>query len=276
MRQELKDKADEKGTRDSDEGVRFRVFLSSQNFTSGMWLLLYMAHKIYKLAPADFLTSCCRRNTVVNPFILREKHVNGELLQQTMVCTCAGGNRPQPSVDLFGNHILRCPNYGTPTRVHDTLVHMFVMLLRTLGLAVSLEPIGLFDNVNADDNRRPDILIHNPYGEGQRVILDVAVTGVTGRNRCSDEDVDQPLRIRFNQKKAKYDHIAGANGLTFIPAIFSHTGQIHDTIKGWMFNQIKMKMELYDPQVQSGKIQSKQHFFHVLLIPNVMLLLVIV
>jgi len=54
LRQELKDKADEKGTRDSDEGVRFRVFLSSQNFTSGMWLLVYMAHKIYKLAPAEF------------------------------------------------------------------------------------------------------------------------------------------------------------------------------------------------------------------------------
>ncbi len=72
----------------------------------------------------------------------------------------------------------------------------------------------------------------------------MAVTGVVGRSRCSDEDVDQPMRItRFNQKKAKYDHIARANGLTFIPAIFSHTGQIHDTIKGWMFNQIKMKME---------------------------------
>ena len=60
LRQELKEKADEKGTRDSDEGVRFRVFLSSQNFTSGMWLLVYMANKIYKLAPAEFLTSCCR------------------------------------------------------------------------------------------------------------------------------------------------------------------------------------------------------------------------
>ena len=55
-----------------------------------------------------------------------------------------------------------------------------------------------------------DILIHNPYGEGQRVILDVAVTGVVGRSRCSDEDVDQPMRIRFNQKKAKYDHIPRA------------------------------------------------------------------
>jgi len=261
LRQELKDRADEQVTRDSDEGVRFRVFLSLQNFTSGMWLLVYSAHKTYKLAPAEFLTSCCRRNIVVNPFILKEKQVNGDLAQQTILCNCTGENRPQLRVDLYGIHILRCPNYGTPTIVHDTLVHMLVLLLRTLGLAVSLEPIGLFDNVNEDDNRRPDILIHNPYGGGERVILDVAVTGVTGRSRCSDEDVDQPLRIRFNQKKAKYDHIARTNGLTFIPAIFSHTGQIHDTIKGWMFNQIKLKMELDDPQVQSGKIKSIMRYW---------------
>ena len=237
------------------------MFLSLQNSTSGMWLLVYNAHKAYKLAPDEFVTSCCRRNIVVNPFIPIDKQINGDMLQQTMVCTCAGPNRQQARVDRVGIHILQCPNYGTPTRVHDTLVHMFVIFLRTLGLAVSLEPIGLFDNVNADDNRRPDILIHNPYGEGQRVILDVAVTGVTGRSRCSDEDVDQPMRIRFNQKKNKYEHIARANGLTFIPAIFTHTGQIHDTIKGWMFKQIKMKMEFYDPQVQSSKIQSVMRYW---------------
>ena len=77
----------------------------------------------------------------------------------------------------------------------------------------------------------------------------------------SDEDVEQPLRIRFHQKKAKYGHIARANGLTFIPAIFSHTGQIHDIIKGWLFNQIKMKMELDDPQVHNGKIQSTMRYW---------------
>ena len=64
------------------------------------------------------------------------------------------------------------------------------------------------------------------------------------------------MQARFNQKKAKYDHIARVSGLSFISAIFSHTGQIHDTIMGWMFNQIKMKMELIDPQIQSSKIQS--------------------
>ena len=259
--QELKEEADGKDTRDSDEGVRFRVFLSSQNFTSGMWLSVYKANNIYKLAPAEFLTSCCRRNTVVNPLILRANRVGGEIFQQTRECTCAGGNRQQPRIDPFGIHILKCPINGTPTKVHNALVQVIVILLRSIGLAVSLEPIGLFDNVNTDDNRRPDILVHNPFGGGSRVILDVAVTGVTGRSRSSDEDVDQPLRIRYHQKKAKYGHIARANGLTFIPAIFSHTGQIQDNIMGWMFNQIKMKMELEDPQVQSGKIQSVMRYW---------------
>ena len=55
LHQELKNKADEQATRDSDEGVRFRVFLSLQNYTSGMWLLLYNAHKAYKLAPDEFI-----------------------------------------------------------------------------------------------------------------------------------------------------------------------------------------------------------------------------
>ena len=76
-----------------------------------------------------------------------------------------------------------------------------------------------------------------------------------------NEDTDQPLRLRFNQKKAKYGHIARANGLSFIPAIFSHTGQIHEAIMGLMLNQIKMKMELIDPQVQNGKNQSVMRYW---------------
>ena len=33
------------------------------------------------------------------------------------------------------------------------------------------------------------------------------------------------------------------------------------TIMGWMFNQIKMKMELHDPQVQSDKIKSVMRYW---------------
>ena len=57
-------------------------------------------------------------------------------------------------------------------RLHDNVVHQLVVLLRSLGLAVSLEPIHLFSNLQVDDNRRPDIFINNPYGGGPQIILD--------------------------------------------------------------------------------------------------------
>ena len=60
----------------------------------------------------------------------------------------------------------------------------------------------VFANFESDDNRRPDIIIHNPYGGGPQIIVDVADTGVSGQARRSDLDVDQPLQYRFNQKKA--------------------------------------------------------------------------
>ena len=130
-----------------------------------------------------------------------------------------------------------------------------MICLRSVGLVVTLEPLHLFENIQAEDNRRPDILINNPYGGGPQIILDVAVTGVNGQSRRSDQDTDQPLQYRFNQKMAKYAQVAQDNGFTFIPAIFSHTGQIHKSVMDLMFSQIKGKMELDDPEVQSGKVQ---------------------
>ena len=45
-------------------------------------------------------------------------------------------------------------------RLHDDVAHKLVVLLQSLGLAVSFEPIGLFADLFADDNRRPDIFIY--------------------------------------------------------------------------------------------------------------------
>ena len=54
---------------------------------------------------------------------------------------------------------------------------------------------------------------------------------------------------------AKYAQVAQDNGFVFIPAIFSHTGQIHKAVLELMFSQIKYKLELDDPEVQSSKIK---------------------
>ena len=56
------------------------------------------------------------------------------------------------------------------------------------------EKARLFNNVDEDAfSQRPDIFIRNPRGLGRQVIVDVAVTGVDGQSRTSDEATDRPL-----------------------------------------------------------------------------------
>ena len=131
-------------------------------------------------------------------------------------------------IDPFGYHLVGCKinvRYGA---LHDNVVHKLVALLRSLRRsALSLESIHLFANFELHDNRRPDIIIHNSYSGGPQIIVDVAITGVNGQARRSDLGTDQPLHYRFNKKKAKHAQVAQDHGLSFVPAIVSHTGQIH-------------------------------------------------
>jgi len=53
------------------------------------------------------------------------------------------------------------------------------------------------------------------------VTIDVAVTGVDGQSRSSDEATERPLHIRYDQKMAKYGNLR----LQLVPAVFSHMGQ---------------------------------------------------
>ena len=66
-----------------------------------------------------------------------------------------------------------------------------------------------------------------------QIILDVAVTGVGvwTIHTLTDDLPDHPLRVCYDQKMAKYAQIADQNRLQFVPAIFSHTGQIHGAFK---------------------------------------------
>ena len=55
--------------------------------------------------------------------------------------------------------------------------------------------------------------------------------------------------------------VAQDNGYIFIPAIFSHTGQIHKEVMDLMFKQIKGKLELDDEQVQNSKIMGMHNLW---------------
>ena len=83
--------------------------------------------------------------------------------------------------------------------MHDEVVAVVARLFRSLRLDVIVEPTRLFDH-NPDNpgdvsNQRPDIFIRNPRGASNLVIIDVAVTGIDGQSRTSDEVVERPLQV---------------------------------------------------------------------------------
>ena len=98
---------------------------------------------------------------------------------------------------LYHSHIL-----------HNSVQHSFAWLFRTSGVSICLEPLGIFNDIYPDDNRRPDILLRNPYGGGRQATLDVAVTGIDGSDRNVGDDPDQPMMKRAKQKIAKYRNSA--------------------------------------------------------------------
>ena len=70
------------------------------------------------------------------------------------------------------------------------------------------------------------------------MIIDVAVTGVDGQSRSSDEATERPLQIRYDQKMAKCGRFAEQSNLRFVPVVISHTGQIHGEFRAFVKEQI--------------------------------------
>ena len=97
----------------------------------------------------------------------------------------------------------------------SNVVHIIVTLFRLLGLSVALEPMNLFSDFEPDDNRRPDILIRNPYGGGKQIIIDVAVTGIDGTTRTNGDKPDQPLNARSKQKNISIKQWLNKMGFTY-------------------------------------------------------------
>ena len=85
------------------------------------------------------------------------------------------------------------------------------------------------------------VFLRNPRGLGRQAIIDVAVTGVDGQSRTSDEATEWSLQVRYDQKIAKYGRVAEQNNLRFIPAVFSHNGQIHGEFKTLVKEQFRHK-----------------------------------
>ena len=75
------------------------------------------------------------------------------------------------------------------------------------------------------------------------IIWGVAITGVDGQSRTSDDLPKLPLQVRSDQKIAKYGRIVDENTIQFVPAIFSYTGQIYAVYKCLIKEQIRQKLK---------------------------------
>ena len=76
---------------------------------------------------------------------------------------------------------------------------LLAKLFRSLRLDAIVEPIRLFDEASGDrNNQRPDILLRNPRGFGRQIILDVAVTGIDGQSRPTEDFPNRHLQVRYD------------------------------------------------------------------------------
>ena len=217
-----------------------------------------MSDPSFRLTPFEFTAAMCRRNSTKNPNIpVYNKHCNSDKLENYQ-CACDGKTK---MLDPIGYHQTGCKKDGGAIRSHDNLVHVIVKLLRLLGLSVDLEPYDMFRTVEPDDGRRPDIIVRNIYGGGKLLLIDVSLCAINGSSRTNDDIPEQPLIVRRKQKESKYSQIANRNGLDFLAAVFSHTGEMDAKFRNFLLQQIKLKLQLVDGEVKKSKVRSiMKHF----------------
>ena len=82
------------------------------------------------------------------------------------------------------------------------------------------------------------------------------MTGVDEQSRTSDEAVERPMQVRYEQKMAKYGRVAEQNDLIFIPAVFSRIVQIHGEFKGLIKERISQKLIHFEGEAKKSMVRS--------------------
>merc|ERR1711916_387280 len=75
------------------------------------------------------------------------------------------------------------------------------------------------------------------------------------------EATERALQIRYDQKMAKYGRVAEQSNLRFVPAVFSHKGQIHGEFKAFVKEQIKQKLVAFEGDAKASKIRSVMNWW---------------
>ena len=60
---------------------------------------------------------------------------------------------------------------------------------------------------------------------------------------------------------AKYHGLADRNGFRFVPAVFSHTGQFHESVKCLITGQIRHKLMLSEGHAKQSRVRSTMRWW---------------
>ena len=151
-------------------------------------------------------------------------------------CDC----KNRPIIDIRSHHLLTsCAKNAFGLRSHNAVCSTLQDMLRSTGNRVTREPIELFKNIidptisEKQKNSRPDLLVEGiAHGLFRTAVIDASWTSpipIFGNQPFTRDMASIPecaAKIRFREKMTKYDDVAAANGLKFIPIIFENTGGI--------------------------------------------------
>ena len=197
--------------------------VSQQSEEAGKWLEVLPMYQRLIMLPNVF------RNALRYRLFMRiEGMVDG------LRCNCIN----KTVIDARGHHLATgCGVEVHRKNTHDAMVHELDEILRYCGKWTRREERGVFQLINPNDNKRPDISIINPSGTTtSKLLLDVAVTcpisGAQGgiHSTITHQQAIQPGRMAasmYNVKQRKYQQVVQQCRFSFKPIIFESTGYVH-------------------------------------------------
>jgi hypothetical protein len=144
-------------------------------------------------------------------------------------CFC----KRQSLLDERGQHLSTiCACCDTTKDTHDAMADVMREMLNKAAIKVVKEQKGLFQAVDVNDKRRPDLTAKNMPDLTRELLLDISIASPT-QNSANPISRNQALNRgrmanrRYLEKQRKYGDICERSNYEFLPIVFVSTGAFH-------------------------------------------------
>ena len=148
-------------------------------------------------------------------------------------CDCST-RKKVVTVDKYGIHFCTgCNKDGVRIQTHNATRDHVEKILHYCGILTVKEEAHVFQTADPNNNKRADISALNLPDTFVKHLLDIRLTSpIPAINpesliMADAVKVDRAANHSYNEKLHKYEAIASANNLGFIPIVFEITGRMH-------------------------------------------------